>query len=221
MTPARGAIRGAFGRGEAKASSAFRRRVVVFVKEPAPGRVKTRLGRSLGAHGMISATWWFRHRARRLLSDLARDPRWETWIAVSPDAAARQSRFWPIGVARRPQGGGDLGRRMGRAFAWAEPGPMLILGADIPDVSRARVWAAFQALGTADAVIGPAEDGGYWLIGLKRVPSRRPPRLFEGVRWSTEQARADTEATLADRRIAHVDTLRDVDRASDLSRPIP
>ena len=77
--------------------------------------------------------------------------------------------------------------------------------------------AAFDALGDADAVLGPAEDGGYWLIGLKRSPRRKPIRLFEGVRWSTEHALADTEAGLAGLRIARLETLRDVDDARDLA----
>lgn len=110
---------------------------------------------------------------------------------------------------------------MGRVFAALPPGPVVIVGADIPGVDRERIWAAFQALGTADAVIGPAEDGGYWSIGLKRVPCRRRAALFRGVRWSTEHARADTEASMSDLRIAHVDTLCDVDTATDLPGAIP
>lgn len=195
-----------------------RRRLLIFVKEPVAGRVKTRLGRDVG---MVSAAWWFRHRARALTRELARDPRWETWLAVSPDRAGLESRFWPSGPGRWAQGRGDLGARMGRAFRSFAPGPLVIVGADIPGVDRARVWAAFRALGAAEAATGPAEDGGYWLIGLKRVPRRAPAGLFSGVRWSTATALADTERSLAGLRIARVDRLRDVDRAADLPGAIP
>lgn len=195
-----------------------RRRLLVFVKEPVAGRVKTRLGRDVG---MASAAWWFRHRARRLAREMAADPRWETWLAVSPDHAGLKSRFWPAGVGRWAQGPGDLGARMGRAFRQFPPGPLVIVGADIPGVTRARVWSAFRALGRADAVVGPAEDGGYWLIGLKRVPRRAPAGLFAGVRWSSADALADTRATLGGLRVAQVARLRDVDTAADLPGPIP
>lgn len=67
-----------------------------------------------------------------------------------------------------------------------------------------------------DAVFGPAPDGGYWLMGLRR-PGAAPPEMFKGVRWSTEHALADTRASLPDLRIALVDHLRDVDTVDDLA----
>ena len=97
----------------------------------------------------------------------------------------------------------------------APAGPVCVIGADIPGVTAARVADAFCALGSYDAVFGPAPDGGYWLVGLKRARPV-PPRLFENVRWSTEHALADTVATLPDHRIAQVATLRDVDTIDDL-----
>lgn len=203
-------------------SGAPRPQLVIFVKEPVPGRVKTRLGRSLQRRaGMVSAARWFRVQSLRLIRTLAADPRWETAIAVAPDVAGMQSRVWPAGVRRVPQGGGDLGARMGRIFAAAPPGPVLIIGADIPGITRRHVWSGLRALGQADAVLGPAADGGYWAIGLKRAPRRRPPELFNGVRWSTPQARADTIASLGRARTAMLETLRDVDTADDLPGAIP
>ncbi len=125
------------------------------------------------------------------------------------------SRVWPRGIDRWPQRDGDLGDRMGRIFRSFPPGPVVIIGADIPGISRADIWDAFQALGRADAVFGPAPDGGYWLVGMKR--SAPPPRtLFQGVRWSSGHALADSEASIPGLRIAHVATRRDVDQAADL-----
>ncbi|MCI4662742.1 MAG: glycosyltransferase [Neomegalonema sp.] len=191
----------------------MRGHLVIFVKEPVAGRVKTRLGRQIS---MPLAAWWFRHQARALIRRLGRDPRWQCWLAVSPDGEGLTSRFWPADLPRWPQGRGDLGERMGRAFEQMPPGPVVIIGADIPGIRPAHIARAFAALGGADAVIGPTLDGGYWLIGLKRSPRRVPPGLFEGVRWSSAFARADTEATLSGLRIARVQTLRDVDDLDDL-----
>ena len=196
----------------------MRRRVLVFVKEPVPGRVKTRLGREVG---MVSAAGWFRRQSCALVRSLAADPRWETCIAVTPDREGLESRVWPRGVKRWPQGRGGLGDRMARAVDQFQPGPLIIIGGDIPALSRSHVWRGFQALGRHDVVIGPAVDGGFWLIGLQRSPRRRPARLFQGVRWSTAHARADTEASLEGLRVGYVEELRDVDTAADLPKPIP
>ncbi|MGC1506127.1 MAG: TIGR04282 family arsenosugar biosynthesis glycosyltransferase [Sulfitobacter sp.] len=185
--------------------------LIIMVKEPRPGRVKTRLGRDIG---MTASAWWFRHQAGRLLRRL-RDPRWEILLAVSPDREGLQSRVWPQGLRRCPQGDGDLGARMGRMLAQVRRGPACLIGADIPAITRAHIAQGFIALGNHDAVFGPAPDGGFWLIGLKH-PRRQPPQLFRNVRWSSENALADSIATLPDHRIAQIVTLRDVDTADDL-----
>ncbi|MGX0902691.1 rSAM/selenodomain-associated transferase 1 [Roseovarius sp. MBR-79] len=185
--------------------------LVVMVKEPRPGRVKTRLGRDLG---MTAAAWWFRHQVARLLRRIE-DPRWRLILAVSPDRAGLTSRVWPAHLPRVPQGAGDLGDRMGRLFRSLPPGPVCIIGADIPGIERHHVARAFASLGGHDAVIGPAPDGGYWLIGLRRTAAV-PARLFEGVRWSGPHARTDTLRSLGSARVALTDTLRDVDEARDL-----
>lgn len=182
-----------------------------MLKEPRPGRVKTRLARDIGAP---AAAWWFRHQVRALLRRLS-DPRWELILAVAPDRAGLASRAIPGGLPRLPQGPGDLGARMGRLLRCAPPGPVLIVGADIPGLGRGDIADAFAALGHADAVIGPADDGGFWLVGLRRTRPV-PPGLFAGVRWSTAHARADTEATLGGLRLARLRTLADVDTAADL-----
>jgi rSAM/selenodomain-associated transferase 1 len=193
-----------------------RRTLVVMLKEPHPGRIKTRLGRGIG---MVAAAWWFRHQVARLLRRVE-DPRWHLVLAVSPDAEGLQSRVWPKHLPRVPQGAGDLGDRMGRLFRSLPPGPVCIIGADIPGVTRAHVARAFAALGAHDAVIGPAPDGGYWLIGLRRTGAV-PARLFNGVRWSTEHARADTIRSLGASRLAVIDMLRDVDTGADLAASHP
>ena len=181
------------------------RTLVVFAKAPQLGRVKSRLARGIGPAAALA---FYRRTLAALLRRVGRDPRWQTVLAVTPDRAMRWARLWPRRVARFPQGAGDLGTRMARTLRSFPAGPVCIVGADIPDVTAARVWRAFRALGTADMVFGPAEDGGYWLIGARRC---RDLKLFANVRWSTRHALADTRANLEQRRVALVDRLQDID----------
>lgn len=190
----------------------MRRTLIIMVKEPRPGRVKTRLGRDIGH---VGAAWWFRHQTRALIRRL-RDPRWQIMLAVTPDREGMTSRVWPADLPRMAQGRGDLGQRMGRAMRAVPKGQVCLIGADIPGVTSAHVARAFAALGRAELVFGPAVDGGYWLVG---VQGRHvlPKGLFQRVRWSSEHALADTLASVSGRRVATVDMLRDVDSLSDLA----
>ena len=190
----------------------MRRTLIIMVKEPRVGRVKTRLGRDIG---MTTAAWWFRHQSASLIRRL-RDPRWQIVLATAPDRALLSS-VWPPDILRTPQGRGDLGQRMPRVMRNVARGPVCLIGADIPGITRVHIARAFTALGDHDAVFGPAMDGGYWLVGLKH-PRRQPPGLFKDVRWSSEHALADTVKTLPDHRITLINQLRDVDTVEDLRR---
>ncbi len=190
----------------------MQRTLVIMVKEPHPGRVKTRLGRDIG---MVGAAWWFRHQTRALIRRL-RDPRWQIVLAVSPDREGLTSRIWPVDLPRAAQGRGDLGDRMGRMLRGMPKGPVCLIGADIPGISRGHIARAFVALGGSQMVFGPALDGGYWLVGAQRY-SALPSGLFRKVRWSTEHALADTLASVPGCRVALLDQLRDVDTVADLT----
>ena len=186
---------------------AINRHLVVMVKAPRIGRVKTRLGRDIG---YVWAWGFYRGMLRTVLRRLARDRRWITRLVVSPDRALHQSHLWPVRAPRLMQGDGDLGDRMGRVMLTMPPGPVVIIGMDIPDIRPRHIEKAFRALGTHDVVFGPADDGGYWLIGLKRRPALK--EIFACVRWSSEHALADTRANLpAHWRIAELEILTDVD----------
>lgn len=176
------------------------------------GRVKTRLADQIGP---VAATAFYRANASAVIARLARDPRWRTELAVAPDAALG-SRAWPRGAARRPQGGGDLGKRMQRILDTAAAGPVIIVGTDIPAIRPSHIAEAFRRLGSARAVLGPTPDGGYWLVGARRVP--HAPRMFARVRWSSPHALADTMANLPETRAALAARLADVDDARDLAR---
>ena len=184
-----------------------------MVKEPRPGRVKTRLARDIGS---IDATWWFRHQTNRLLRRLT-DPRWKLVLAVSPDHRGAISRAWPIELPRISQGRGDLGDRMARIMRNMPPGPICIIGADIPEIKPRHIEQAFRSLGRNEVTFGPAPDGGFWLVGMKRT-ARIPRSAFANVRWSTEHALEDTKRSMAPARIGFVETLNDVDTAKDLGR---
>lgn len=178
--------------------------LVIMVKAPMAGRVKTRLARAVGP---IEALRFTRAATARLIRRVGRDPRWRTVLAVTPDRAAG-ARFWPDDVARREQGGGDLGARMQRMADKTPRGPVVIVGSDIPAISRAHVAAAFRALKSHEVVFGPAEDGGYWLVGLRRRP--RAQSIFGGVRWSSRHALADTLSNVRGE-TAFLERLSDVD----------
>lgn len=191
------------------------RHLVIFLKDPRPGRVKTRLAAEIGP---VAAAWWFRHQALGLIRRLGRDPRWTCRLALAPEHGGVASRAWPRGVPRISQGRGDLGARMARVLRILPPGPALIVGGDIPDLSAGHVARTFETLGRNEAVLGPAEDGGYWAVGLKRGGAAAPAGMFSGVRWSSEHALADTVASLRPLRIGFSEALADVDTVADLTR---
>jgi uncharacterized protein len=187
-------------------------RIVLFAKQPVPGRVKTRLIPALGPEG-----------AARLAAEMlgrAVDEALATGLKVElcgdPDAAA-----WHDGRAvPTAQGAGGLGERLARAAERVlMEEPILLIGADCPSLDSRRLAAAAEALATHDAVIHPALDGGYVLLGLRRFD----PSLFEGIAWSTGSVCAQTLGRLAALgwRIDVRETLADVDEPSDLDWVMP
>lgn len=193
------------------------RHVAIFARVPRIGAVKRRLARDVGDY----AAWrYYRSETARLIAELRSLRGVAPRLVVTPDGFARHGRFWPRGVPRAPQGPGDLGARMARIVCAASRGPVVIVGSDVPGLTARRVRSAFEALETHDAVVGPAHDGGYWLVGFSRrpaAPGRWRPRLFRDVRWSGPHALRDTLATFpAVWRVAMLETLRDVDTGADL-----
>lgn len=190
--------------------------VIVFARAPTPGRVKTRLAARLGEWG-----------AARLQARLTR-------LAVRTALAARCGRvelhgtprsrngfFRNIGnqlhVRLRQQRGSDLGERMRRALqaALRRHRGAILIGSDCPALKARDLRRAARLLsGGCDAVLAPAEDGGYVLIALKRVP----PGLFDGVAWGGPRVYADTVNKLSSRRWRALRMLWDVDRPADLER---
>ena len=190
------------------------RHLVIFARAPRLGTVKRRLARDIGA---LAACRFHRRTTADLTRRLSRDPRWRTWLAITPDRdLAAWRRLWPGDYGLLAQGAGDLGARMGRVLARCPPGPVVIVGSDIPGIRRRHIAAAFDRLGGQDWVFGPADDGGYWLIGARRRPRLVLP--FRGVVWGGPEVLSRTVANLAGRRVAYLETLIDIDTGKDLAR---
>jgi rSAM/selenodomain-associated transferase 1 len=184
------------------------RHLVIMARQPRLGRVKTRLGREIGP---VEATRFYRVMLERLLRRLGRDRRWQTWLAV--DGVHEVSApVWPAGLNVIDQSGGNLGERMQRMFDTLPLGPVVVIGSDIPAIMPGDIASAFKVLGGAEFCFGPADDGGYWLVG--QAGRVRGTPMFANVRWSSEHALGDTMANLKNRPVAMVRQLADVDDAA-------
>jgi len=184
-------------------------RILVFAKQPVPGRAKTRLIPVLGPQGSARMAermlnWTVREAlATGLAVELCGDPDPRSWYKPLP------------GLEFSAQGEGGLGERLARAAQRAAAdGPVLLIGSDCPELGRARMAAAAAWLERRDAVLYPARDGGYALLGLRRFE----PSLFDGIAWSTSAvARQTVERIKALGWSLEVgETLRDVAEPEDL-----
>jgi uncharacterized protein len=194
-----------------------RRHLVLFVRAPSWGVGKRRLARDIGD---AAALRFERAMLGLLVRRLGRGKRWQLRLAVTPDRARRRARLWPQRVPVAAQGKGDLGRRMRRALARCPPGPAVLVGSDIPALAAHHIAGAFRLLGGHDLVFGPAEDGGFWLVGARRCP--RLPPLFGAVRWSGPHALSDVLGNLPPRvRVAFAPRLEDVDDGPSYRRLTP
>ena len=196
--------------------------LIVFSRYPEAGKTKTRLIPALGPEGAAEQQ---RRMTEHALS-IAVPPRGNTAVEVRFEGGGRHvMRRW-LGprYAYAPQGGGDLGGRMLRAFEarFAEAfGKAVVIGTDCPELDSAVTVAAFAALDAHDLVIGPATDGGYYLIGLRmeawcRIEAMEA--LFDGVAWGESAVRGDTLANAARLGLSvhELGPLDDVDRPEDL-----
>lgn len=189
--------------------------ILIFVRTPEPGRVKTRLAAEIGAEAAL-----------RVYVRLARHATGEA-LMLAPDVAVR-IHFTPAdasgagqwlgpGPAYIPQAEGDLGERLERAFAEAFDAGferVVVIGSDLPDLSSALLRRALGLLDRYEAVLGPARDGGYYLLGLRQLVTG----VFRDIPWSTPAVFGTTADRLRSAAIepAILETLRDVDHAADL-----
>jgi len=181
--------------------------LIVMTKAPRIGAVKARLARDIGN---LKAWQFYRSAFFGAMHRLSAHPQWQTWLQVTPDRDIRPLRQWPRARGILGQGRGDLGKRMTLGLtAFGRGTPVVLIGSDIPNVNNNHIRRAFAKLSRADVVLGPATDGGYWLVGFaNRRPIHQP---FKSVRWSTSHAFNDTLNSFSHRRVALVDRLNDVD----------
>lgn len=180
--------------------------IIVFAKAPVPGAAKTRLIPALGAWGAARLhTRLVRHAVRTALASGCGP--------VEVHGTARHSFFRSLNIRFRLQRGRDLGERMHHALS-RNPGAILI-GTDCPALTAADLRRAARLLrGAAEVVIAPAEDGGYALIGARRIPAD----IFREIAWGTSSVYEETVKRLKAHRWRALRTLWDVDRPEDLER---
>ncbi|OON70217.1 TIGR04282 family arsenosugar biosynthesis glycosyltransferase [Hymenobacter sp. CRA2] len=186
--------------------------LLIFARYPELGKVKTRLAAGLGPDAALAAYRQLLFHTQATVMPL---PTGRTlWLAATPPLGAAP--LWP-GVPQRVQPATpDLGQRMEHAFEEAfDAGALrvVIIGTDCPQLSTDLLTEAFQLLHTHDVVLGPAHDGGYYLLGL----SQPRAELFSGIKWSTATVLRDTRA-IAERAglsVALLPMLQDVDTAED------
>jgi hypothetical protein len=190
--------------------------LLFFVKNPERGKVKSRLAVAIGED---SAVHLYKNLVTQMLSTL-RKGSFPFCICFAPRNAKKSIRNW-LGSEHRymPQHGSDLGERMRNGFldSFATGYKRVVLiGSDIPDLPNNYIEEAFQSLEETDAVIGPAFDGGYYLIGFRQ--SAFSSQVFEKIHWGTATVFDETMKKLKRlRRSVHtLPWLRDIDTVEDL-----
>jgi len=203
-------------------SASCRKRLIIFTRYPEPGTTKTRMIPALGAGGAADLQRWMTDHLVAKVKPLIEQ--WSLTVEVRFEGGSeRLMREW-LGpsFSYRHQGRGDIGRRMQRSLADGfQEGytSIVIIGSDVPDISSAIIHRAFEELQKNSLVLGPAGDGGYYLIGLQKVDENQAyPELFEAINWGTSEVLSQTIAAAHQIGIGYalLDTLKDVDRPADL-----
>jgi rSAM/selenodomain-associated transferase 1 len=185
-----------------------------------PGYAKTRLGKAIG---MEKAAGLYARLLYEYLVNLVRaeleDIAIELSVAAPEDAPFFEAAFPELVVC--PQVDGDLGQRMSASFARAfdrGAASVVLTGSDVPGLNSTLIRSAFQKLETAPVVLGPAADGGYYLIGMRQ--RHASASLFEGIAWSTDRVLAQTEvlAHAQGLKVAHLSPLYDIDTITEYRR---
>ncbi len=187
------------------------------IKYPEAGLVKTRLARDIGDRAACEV---YRTMAEKIFAETSPDAgSYERMIFYSPASSEEKVTNWLPGARVVPQRGSDIGEIMDNAFcdmfeAGAEKA--VVTGVDIPGLTSHIINLAFRELGHADVVVGPATDGGYYLIGLRS----RLPDIFRGIPWSTSKVFRETMLVIGSRKLTvrTVASMSDVDTLDDLRR---
>jgi rSAM/selenodomain-associated transferase 1 len=189
----------------------FMKKLLIFARYPEAGHVKSRLARAIGEAKAASAY-------KTMVEIVVKNTKpcngeYERILCYDPPSFREKFQSWLPIRHLEPQSGCNLGEKMKQAFsqALAETEQAVLIGTDCIDVNRSLILKAFQELEKADLVLGPAKDGGYYLIGCSRVY----PELFSGIDWSTERVFSQTLRGAEQRnlRVSCLPPLTDIDTA--------
>lgn len=188
--------------------------LLIFTRNPELGKVKSRLAQGIGEENALEIYKKLLEHTRDVTAQV------DCIRRVGYSVQVRSNDVWTEGRFEKfKQEGSDLGERMENAFKQAFKlghDKVIIIGSDLYDLRPQHIKKAFEALDQNDAVIGPAHDGGYYLLGMKTLI----PSVFKNKNWGTETVLADTLTSLSNRRTHKLEPLNDIDYASDI-KPYP
>ncbi|MGJ4790096.1 glycosyltransferase [Leptospira koniambonensis] len=187
----------------------------IFLKNPVPGKVKTRLAKDIGEEAALEVYQALVEKTRSACKDL--DVPKVLWFDSYLPNPSDLGSWGHSPLLIRKQEGKDLGEKMRNAFLYCfqnGSGPAILIGSDCPELDLLHLKEAFQIIDHKDVVLGPAKDGGYYLVGLKSDT----PELFHGIEWSTETvfARSLEKLQWARKQVGLLPVLSDLDDVQDL-----
>ena len=184
--------------------------LLIFTRNPELGKVKTRLAKTIGAEKALAIYKFLLAHTKKVTEKIACDK------AVYYSVKVREDDLWNGEIYQKKQQlGEDLGIRMQNAFQDAFANgyeKVLIVGSDLIDLSEEIIENGFLQLASNDVVIGPAEDGGYYLLGMKSVH----PNVFKNKNWGTSSVREETLNDLKDKKVHLLNELNDADVLDDI-----
>jgi hypothetical protein len=186
--------------------------IIVFVRTPELGKVKTRLAKSIGDVSALTIYKLLLKHTETVLHDLSFDK------VVYYSEKVEENDFWEARLfEKKLQKGADLGERMQHAFETAfDQGykKVLIIGSDLFDLKSIHITTAFEALENHDLTIGPSLDGGYYLLGMKELY----PAVFKNKKWGTDSILGNTLKDLQQQNVKLLEALNDIDTFEDLQQ---
>jgi uncharacterized protein len=184
--------------------------VLVFTRNPELGKVKTRLAASIGDQNALEIYTFLMQHTKEILLKVKSNKR------VLYSEQINTNDIWDNAIFdKKVQAGNDLGERMKKAFIDGFASgyeKIVIIGTDLYDLEVSDIEMAFEKLESNDVIIGPAEDGGYYLLGLKQIPNN----IFENKNWSSETVFEDTINDIQHLKYSVLKTKNDIDTVEDI-----
>jgi rSAM/selenodomain-associated transferase 1 len=184
--------------------------LLIFARNPALGKVKTRLAKSIGDENALQI---YQHLLKHTVS-VTKGLKADKRVCYSENTV--ENDIWSNEIFQKTvQSGNDLGRRMQHAFQTAfEEGyqKVVIIGTDLLELKQTHIEEAFRKLDSCDCVFGPADDGGYYLMGMSEIK----PQLFMHKKWGTNTVLEDSLKDLFGEKVCLLETLNDIDVVEDI-----